>query len=88
MGRGESLLEIFPGTAVAVDGVALLRCLEGVARVHGFVLLPGGGEVLVASHSAVGSAVVVEAPLEQLQPPHASIPRVGRTRPVVVALRR
>ena len=35
VGRGESLLEILPGTAVAVDGVALVRAVQGVACVHG-----------------------------------------------------
>jgi len=52
-------------------------------------MLPDGGEVLIASHSAVGSAVVVEAPQDQRNVfprddnhVHA-IPRVRRTQPVV-----
>ena len=61
-----------------------------------FVLLPDGGEVLIASHSAVGSAVVVEAPQDQRAVfargdndvrATPAIPCVRRTQPVVVALR-
>jgi hypothetical protein len=55
-------VELVPGTAVALEGVAFISAVRGVAWVHGWPLLPEHGEVLVASKGSIAASLVVEAP--------------------------